>query len=160
MEYGCFHFRRFNSQSSTEALSVVGKSQTANPRPPHQPHTQCSITSSTPSRRNQGNQTPVEHSHMIISSDTSPCASSSPDSHVSPMHSEKQEHCQNPSPSPLSSVQESLRWDNECSDEEKEKDRIEVYKTNRRKRYNNLLKEIAQSMPPPNPYYTPSESAP
>lgn len=36
---------------------------------------------------------------------------------------------------------ESLRWEHEYSDEEKEKERIEVYKENRRKRYENALAE-------------------
>lgn len=36
---------------------------------------------------------------------------------------------------------ESLRWEQECSDEEKERERIEVYKENRRKRYENALAE-------------------
>lgn len=36
---------------------------------------------------------------------------------------------------------DSLRWDHECSDEEKEKERIEIYKENRRKRYENALLE-------------------
>ena len=158
VECCCFHIHRFDSRSPTDALSVVGRSQTANPRPAHQPHTQFSVTTSTPSRHSQQNRIPVEHSHITVSSDTSACASSSPDTHISPVHSASQERCQNPSST--FSTQESLRWDNECSDEEKEKERIEMYKTNRRKRYNNLLKEIAHSMPPPNPYYTPSESIP
>ena len=34
---------------------------------------------------------------------------------------------------------ESLRWEQEYSDEEKEKERIEIYKENRRKRYENAL---------------------
>lgn len=38
-------------------------------------------------------------------------------------------------------VLESLRWERECSDEEKEKERIEIYKENRRKRYENALAE-------------------
>ncbi len=36
---------------------------------------------------------------------------------------------------------ESLRWEQEYSDEEKEKERIEIYKENRRKRYENALDE-------------------
>lgn len=36
---------------------------------------------------------------------------------------------------------ESLRWEKQCSDEEKEIERIEVYKANRRKRYENALEE-------------------
>ena len=36
---------------------------------------------------------------------------------------------------------ESLRWEHEYSDEEKEKERIEVYKENRRKRYESALAE-------------------
>lgn len=36
---------------------------------------------------------------------------------------------------------ESLRWDHRCSDEEEEKHRIEVYKVNRRKRYENALEQ-------------------
>lgn len=36
---------------------------------------------------------------------------------------------------------ESLRWEQECSDEEKEKERIEIYKENRRRRYENALEE-------------------
>lgn len=35
----------------------------------------------------------------------------------------------------------SLRWEDQCSDEEKEKERIEVYKENRRKRYQAALEE-------------------
>lgn len=38
-------------------------------------------------------------------------------------------------------VPESLRWDRECSDEETERKRIEIYKENRRKRYENALAE-------------------
>ena len=36
---------------------------------------------------------------------------------------------------------ESLRWERECSDEEREKERIKQYKANRRKRYENALEE-------------------
>ena len=36
---------------------------------------------------------------------------------------------------------ESLRWENPCLDEEKEKERIEIYKVNRRKRYENAMEE-------------------
>ena len=36
---------------------------------------------------------------------------------------------------------QSLRWEGQCSDEEKEKERIEIYKENRRKRYENALEE-------------------
>jgi len=36
---------------------------------------------------------------------------------------------------------ESLRWEKQYSDEEKETERIEVYKANRRKRYENALEE-------------------
>lgn len=36
---------------------------------------------------------------------------------------------------------ESLRWEHQCSDEEEEKQRIEVYKENRRKRYEKALEE-------------------
>ena len=36
---------------------------------------------------------------------------------------------------------ESLRWENQCSDEDEEKQRIEVYKENRRKRYEKALEE-------------------
>ena len=41
----------------------------------------------------------------------------------------------------LSPKLESLRWEGQCSDEEKERERIEVYKENRRKRYENALAE-------------------
>lgn len=56
----------------------------------------------------------------------------------------------------LSATQESLRWENQCSDEEKERKRIEVYKSNRRKRYKRHFRELHQSHH--NPFYTPSES--
>jgi hypothetical protein len=36
---------------------------------------------------------------------------------------------------------ESLRWEGQCSDEEEERQRIEVYKDNRRKRYEKALEE-------------------
>lgn len=36
---------------------------------------------------------------------------------------------------------ESLRWEDKCSDVEKEKERIEIYKENRRKRYEKALEE-------------------
>lgn len=42
---------------------------------------------------------------------------------------------------------ESLRWDQELSDEEKEKERIEIYKENRRKRYENALAEKKAQLP-------------
>lgn len=38
---------------------------------------------------------------------------------------------------------ESLRWERECSDEEKEKERIEIYKDNRRKRYENAKSQLS-----------------
>ena len=38
-------------------------------------------------------------------------------------------------------ARESLRWEQECSDEEREEERIELYKENRRKRYLNVLDE-------------------
>ena len=41
----------------------------------------------------------------------------------------------------VSSMLESLRWERECSDEEREKERIKLYKANRRKRYENALEE-------------------
>ena len=41
----------------------------------------------------------------------------------------------------LGYVLESLRWERECSDEEREKERIKQYKANRRKRYENALEE-------------------
>lgn len=56
----------------------------------------------------------------------------------------------------LSATEESLRWENQCSDEEKERKRIEVYKSNRRKRYKRHFGELHQSQL--NPFYTPSES--
>ncbi len=43
-------------------------------------------------------------------------------------------------------VIESLRWDHECSDEEKEEERIEIYKVNRRKRYENALTEKKEQL--------------
>ena len=43
-------------------------------------------------------------------------------------------------------MMESLRWEKQCSDEEKEKERIELYKANRRKRYENALEERRTSM--------------
>ena len=36
---------------------------------------------------------------------------------------------------------ESLRWEDKCSDAEKEKERLELYKENRRKRYEKALEE-------------------
>lgn len=52
--------------------------------------------------------------------------------------------------------EESLRWENQCSDEEKERERIELYKRNRQKRYGKQFR--SQQLPQCNPFYTPSES--
>lgn len=58
---------------------------------------------------------------------------------------------------PSVSSMESLRWEQQYSDEEKEKERIEVYKANRRKRYENALKEKRNQLDLTRPpYYTPS----
>lgn len=53
----------------------------------------------------------------------------------------------------VSSMLESLRWERECSDEEREKERIKVYKANRRKRYENALEERKTQMISKAPYY-------
>ena len=51
---------------------------------------------------------------------------------------------------------DSLRWTNVCSDEDKELKRIELYKENRRKRYEDALKQrrTQQSQPAGSVYYT------
>ena len=54
----------------------------------------------------------------------------------------------------VSSMLESLRWERECSDEEREKERIKQYKANRRKRYENALEERkTQIITTKAPYY-------
>ena len=53
----------------------------------------------------------------------------------------------------VSSMLESLRWEQECSDEEKEKERIKEYKANRRKRYENALEERKTQIITKTPYY-------
>ena len=53
----------------------------------------------------------------------------------------------------VSSMLESLRWEQECSDEEKEKERIKEYKANRRKRYENALEERKTQIITRAPYY-------
>lgn len=63
-----------------------------------------------------------------------------------------------------SSWLESLRWEQECSDEEREQARIEVYKANRRKRYENALEErraeiAGASGTGKNRFYSPSEQS-
>ena len=61
----------------------------------------------------------------------------------------------------VGSMMESLRWEQECSDEEKEERRIELYKANRRKRYENALEEKRTQLIRTDKqcfYYSPSES--
>ena len=53
----------------------------------------------------------------------------------------------------VSSMLESLRWERECSDEEREKERIKVYKANRRKRYENAIEERKTQIISSPPYY-------
>lgn len=53
----------------------------------------------------------------------------------------------------VSSMLESLRWERECSDEEREKERIKQYKANRRKRYENALEERKTQIISRAPYY-------
>ena len=53
----------------------------------------------------------------------------------------------------VSSMLESLRWERECSDEEREKERIKQYKANRRKRYENALEERKTQIITRAPYY-------
>ena len=53
----------------------------------------------------------------------------------------------------VSSMLESLRWEKECSDEEREKERIKEYKANRRKRYENALEERKTQIISRAPYY-------
>ena len=53
----------------------------------------------------------------------------------------------------VSSMLESLRWERECSDEEREKERIKQYKANRRKRYENALEERKTQIISKAPYY-------
>ena len=55
--------------------------------------------------------------------------------------------------SSVNSMLESLRWERECSDEEREKERIKVYKANRRKRYENALEERKAQLISRAPYY-------
>lgn len=93
-------------------------------------------------------------SHSVASSNSVSLASSEdltqpPSSQIHA--NEKDQFC-----AVLSATEESLRWENQCSDEEKERKRIEVYKSNRRKRYKRHLGELHQSHH--NPFYTPSES--
>ena len=52
---------------------------------------------------------------------------------------------------------ESLRWNRECSDEERERERVEEYKRNRRKRYTRHFR-VLQQPTQPSPFYAPSES--
>lgn len=54
----------------------------------------------------------------------------------------------------VSSMLESLRWERECSDEEREKERIKLYKANRRKRYENALEERKTQIISRAPYYS------
>jgi hypothetical protein len=54
----------------------------------------------------------------------------------------------------VSSMLESLRWERECSDEEREMERIREYKANRRKRYENALEERKTQIITRAPYYT------
>ena len=53
----------------------------------------------------------------------------------------------------VSSMLESLRWERECSDEEREEERIKQYKANRRKRYENALEERKTQIISRAPYY-------
>ena len=55
--------------------------------------------------------------------------------------------------SSVSAMPESLRWERECSDEEREKERVKQYKANRRKRYENALEERKTRVITRTPYY-------
>ena len=88
------------------------------------------------------NNIPTNCSNLTVSSynSTSVSASSGTKEHILP------------------SLVESLRWEDECSDEEQERGRIETYKENRRKRYENALQERRAQIAKRNPYYGPSET--
>lgn len=65
----------------------------------------------------------------------------SPDHHCVKCKEDRANHPGVSNDASVSSMLESLRWERECSDEEREKERIKVYKANRRKRYENALEE-------------------
>lgn len=100
------------------------------------------------------------HSHSNGASSPSVSIASSEDltqPFSSPLHVNEQEK-KSQSCAVLPATQESLRWENQCSDEEKERERIEVYKNNRRKRYIRHFRELHHHQSSSKPFYTPSES--
>lgn len=145
---------RFATQSSSEqdAMSIDSSHCHSSNEMPHRLHAQnpSRTNTTTTSCRILSINMP---SNSVASSDSISINSSAESTQLSSPPTDSTDQ-----PSALSSMQESLRWENQCSDEEKERERIEVYKSNRRKRYNKKLRELQHLPSPPNPYYTPSES--
>ena len=111
--------------SSSTAMELSGASQTGSPLP-SQPHIPFALSTST------------------VNSSVTPSANSgtaSSSTYASTSASSSSEQCKVTTDASTCSVLESLRWEKECSDEEKERERIEQYKANRRKRYENALEE-------------------
>ena len=77
----------------------------------------------------------------------------SPDHHHVKLKDDRANHSGVSKDPSVSSMLESLRWEREYSDEEREQERIKVYKANRRRRYENALEERKTQMISKAPYY-------
>ena len=115
--------------SSSTAMELSRASQSGSPLP-SQP--QIPFTLSTAH---------IVNSSATPSTNSSTASGSTYVSTTSALSSSSSEQCKIATDASDCSELESLRWERECSDEEKERERIEQYKVNRRKRYESALEE-------------------
>ena len=131
--------------SSSAAMEVSSASQSGSPFP-------SSMLLPGPTTVAKHPDIPPNCSNLSVTTNTSSISSSA---RTAQSLVEQSSGCISNDPS-VSSM-ESLRWEQQYSDEEKEKERIEVYKANRRKRYENALKERRNHIDQTRqPYYIPS----
>ena len=141
---------RIASQSSSEAMSISSsQSSTSIVQQTHIPFP-TSLCMATNQTFRDNISASCSSRNASAQSENSENLSPLPEL-ISTLNCSNQGHCNGISPN---SAEESLRWNNQYSDDEKERERIEVYKTNRRKRYKLLLKDM--SPPKCDFYYVPS----
>lgn len=149
-EYSSSDVMSIGHTSSSTAMDVSSASQSIHGSPfQSKTQVQPSLHSSMP-------PIPPDSSNITVCSVMSNTCSTSTTTSQSSRKTERE--MVNTADVSVPSMLESLRWDQEYSDEERERERIEVYKSNRRKRYEKALEERRTQVMKKNPYYTSSES--
>ena len=140
------------SLSNAETYSVTETSTASNESQTCRSSDQSPNDSKSSCRQNHSTSY-TSQSEDVLSSNNNQEFVGSPDYNYVKLKEDRANHPGISNNHSVSSMLESLRWERECSDEEREKERIKVYKANRRKRYENALEERKTQMISKTPYY-------